>query len=365
MTDSNTPINQQAEVFDGNVVFDNVFILEKLDYDFTRSGQITISELNVVGIASFTNDVTFGGDITLDEITCRNADVTGIATVNTNLYVKGTISDSSGDAGSAGQLLSSTGSGTNWIAANTTSVANAINVGVNLNSDNSDQFVSFFGGTTGNLPNRVDAGLKYNPSTNILTTTVTTAQVAQNLTGTPTISVNAINASGTVTANAFSGDGSNITNIQAGQVVGNSIFVSGMIILWSGAANNIPTGFVICDGSNNTPDLRDRFVVGAGSAYSVGDNGGANSVTLSTAQLPSHNHSITDPGHVHSTSFDNKKYFPGGGSTTIGFGGAGGYPADIFSMNSQTTGISIANAGSGQSHENRPPYYALCYIMKT
>ena len=337
-------LREQAEVFDGNTVFDNVFILDTLDYDFKKSGTIEISNLQVVGVT------TFAGDISVDEITVRNVDVTGIATVNTNLYVKGTILDSSGDAGTSGQLLSSTGTGTNWIAANTTSVANAINVGVNEVSDNAEKFVSFFSGSTGNLPNQVDAGLKYNPSTNLLTTTVTTAQVAQNLTGTPSISVNAITASGSVTASSFIGDGSNLTNIQAGQVVGNSIFVSGMIIMWNSTVATIPTGFVLCDGSNGTPDLRGRFVVGhhpTNNDYDIDDTGGSESVTLTVAQMPS---------HKHDTTFDNKKYFPGGGSTSISFGGAGGYPADTFSM---------SNEGGGQSHENRPPYYALCYIMKT
>ena len=337
-------LRDQAEVFDGNTVFDNVFILDTLEYDFKKSGTIEISNLQVVGVT------TFAGDISVDEITVRNVDVTGIATVNTNLYVKGTILDSSGDAGVSGQLLSSTGTGTNWIAANTTSVANAINVGVNEVSDNAEKFVSFFSGSTGNLPNQVDAGLKYNPSTNLLTTTVTTAQVAQNLTGTPSISVNAITASGSVTANSFIGDGSNLTNIQAGQVVGNSIFVQGMIIMWNSTVATIPTGFVLCDGSNGTPDLRGRFVVGhhpSNNDYDINDTGGSESVTLTVAQMPS---------HKHDTTFDNKKYFPGGGSTSISFGGAGGYPADTFSM---------SNEGGGQSHENRPPYYALCYIMKT
>ena len=337
-------LRDQAEVFDGNTVFDNVFILDTLEYDFKKSGTIEISNLQVVGVT------TFAGDISVDEITVRNVDVTGIATVNTNLYVKGTILDSSGDAGTSGQLLSSTGTGTNWIAANTTSVANAINVGVNEVSDNAEKFVSFFSGSTGNLPNQVDAGLKYNPSTNLLTTTVTTAQVAQNLTGTPSISVNAITASGSVTASSFIGDGSNLTNIQAGQVVGNSIFVQGMIIMWNSTVATIPTGFVLCDGSNGTPDLRGRFVVGhhpSNNDYDIDDTGGSESVTLTVAQMPS---------HKHDTTFDNKRYFPGGGSTSISFGGAGGYPADTFSM---------SNTGGGQSHENRPPYYALCYIMKT
>ena len=262
----------------------------------------------------------------------------------------GALLDSSGDTGTSGQILASTGSGTNWIAANTTSVANAINVGVNEVSDNAEKFVSFFSGNSGNLPNQVDAGIKYNPSTNLLTTTVTTAQVAQNLTGTPTISVNAINASGSVTASSFIGDGSNLTNIQAGQVQGNSIFVQGMIIMWNSTVASIPTGFVLCDGNNGTPDLRGRFVVGhhpSNGDYDVDDTGGAEDVTLTIAQIPS---------HKHDTTFDNKRYFPGGGSTSISFGGAGGYPADIFTM---------SNEGGGQSHENRPPYYALCYIMKT
>ena len=344
-------LRDQAEVFDGNTVFDNVFILDTLDYDFKKSGTIEISNLQVVGVT------TFAGDISVDEITVRNVDVTGIATVNTNLYVKGTILDSSGDAGTSGQLLSSTGSGTNWIAANTTSVANAINVGVNLNSDNSDQFVSFFGGSTGNLPNRVDAGLKYNPSTNILTTTVTTAQNAQGLTGSPNITVGTLTAStttinGTLTATNLAGDGSSITNIQAGQVVGNSIFVQGMIIMWNSTVASIPTGFVLCDGSNGTPDLRGRFVVGhhpSNNDYDIDDTGGSESVTLTVAQMPS---------HKHDTTFDNKKYFPGGGSTSISFGGAGGYPADVFSMSNPSNGESVTN-------KNLPPYYALAYIMKT
>ena len=337
-------LRDQAEVFDGNTVFDNVFILDTLEYDFKKSGTIEISNLQVVGVT------TFAGDISVDEITVRNVDVTGIATVNTNLYVKGTILDSSGDAGTSGQLLSSTGTGTNWIAANTTSVANAINVGVNEVSDNAEKFVSFFSGSTGNLPNQVDAGLKYNPSTNLLTTTVTTAQVAQNLTGTPSISVNAITASGSVTASSFIGDGSNLTNIQAGQVVGNSIFVQGMIIMWNNTVATIPTGFVLCDGSNGTPDLRGRFVVGhhpSNGDYGVNDTGGAEDVTLTIAQMPS---------HKHDTSVDNTKLFPSNGQTSINFGGAGGYPATTFTM---------SNTGGGQSHENRPPYYALCYIMKT
>ena len=185
----------------------------------------------------------------------------------------------------------------------------------------------------------------------------------------------------------------NAGNLNAGTIpdarlANSSLFVTGMILMYTG--NSAPSGWAICNGQNGTPDLRDRFIVGAGSAYAVNNTGGAASVTLSTAQLPSHNHGLnnhthsfsattsnTNLSHDHDTTFDNKKYFPGGGSTSIGYGGAGGYPADVFSMSnalgdhnhtvSGTTGGNngtTANAGSGNSHENRPPYYALMFIMK-
>jgi len=203
------------------------------------------------------------------------------------------------------------------------------------------------------------------------------------------IKARSINISGDITGSSFSGSGANLTDIpdsaiaaltaskltgalpaiSGANLTGIEAFVQGMIILWYGNTSNVPNGFALCDGNNGTPDLRNRFVVGAGDTYNPDSTGGSSSVTLSESQLPSHTHtaSVTDPGHVHTTSFDNKKYFPGGGSTSIGYGGAGGYPADVFSMNSQSTGISVSNSstGSGASIENRPPYYALCYIMKT
>ncbi len=291
----------------GDSGFENVYIYGKLNYDF-KNDDITFG------------NATFTGDINLDEITCRNANVTGIATVGTSLYVQGKLFDGDGDFGTSGQLLSSDGTDLAWIDANTTSVANANNVGTNLNSTDADQFVTFVGSSSGNNPIRVDEGVKYNPSTN------------------------------TLKATNFSGDGSLLTNITTGQLQGAGIFVTGMIILWSGAADAIPTGFTLCDGNNNTPDLRGRFVVGhhpSNGDYDVNDTGGAENVTLTIAQMPS---------HKHDTSVDNTKLFPSNGQTSINFGGAGGYPATTFTM---------SNTGGGQSHENRPPYYALCYIMKT
>ena len=284
---------------DSDQQFENVYIYGKLNYDFDKDD------------LTFGN-ATFTGDINLDEITCRNANVTGIATVGTSLYVQGKLFDGDGDFGTAGQLLSSDGTDTVWIDANTTSVANANNVGTNENSTNADQFVTFVENSSGNNPIRVDAGIKYNPSTNRLT------------------------------AGSYAGDGSALTGIEA--------FVTGMIILWSGAADAIPSGFVLCDGNNNTPNLSGRFVVGYDASngdYDVDDTGGAENVTLTIAQMPN---------HKHDTTVDNAKLFPANGGTSINFGGAGGYPATTFTM---------STTGGGGAHENRPPYYALCYIMKT
>jgi microcystin-dependent protein len=129
---------------------------------------------------------------------------------------------------------------------------------------------------------------------------------------------------------------------------------SGGIIIWSGSSASIPSGWLLCNGSSGTPDLRNRFVVGAGSTYSVGGTGGN-----ADAIVVSHTHTLTDPGHAHT--------FTNGTQTTSGGAGSGGVYADstTVSTNSATTGITIASAGSSGTNANLPPYYALCYIMKS
>ena len=109
-------------------------------------------------------------DIDCQDISARNVNITGVTTVTSSLYLDGKLFDGDGDFGTAGQLLSSDGTDLNWIDASTTSVANANNVGINLNSTDADQFVAFVGSSSGNNPIRVDAGLKYNPNSNVLTT---------------------------------------------------------------------------------------------------------------------------------------------------------------------------------------------------
>jgi microcystin-dependent protein len=137
---------------------------------------------------------------------------------------------------------------------------------------------------------------------------------------------------------------------------------SGVILLWSGSVASIPSGWLLCNGTSGTPDLRDRFVVGAGSAYAVGATGGAASVTLTESQIPSHTHtgSAASAGaHAHTVPSGNGG---GGGAARTDTALAGALGTTTDGAHSHT--LSINNTGGGGSHENLPPYYALCYIMK-
>ena len=132
---------------------------------------------------------------------------------------------------------------------------------------------------------------------------------------------------------------------------------TGTIAMFGG--NSAPSGWQVCNGGaastgalqaivgSNVPDLRDRFIVGAHGSYSINTRGGANSVTLTTAQIPAHDHDIN--------------------VGTAG-GGGGGFVSDRDSEAAGTNGpdtVSIQNTGGGQSHENRPPFHALIFIIKT
>ena len=161
-------------------------------------------------------------------------------------------------------------------------------------------------------------------------------------------------------------------------------FTKGMILMWSGSITAVPDGWALCNGQNGTPNLMDKFVVGAGSSYTIGSTGGSATVSLTEAQLASHghtgnitlseggahSHSITVDGDNMTGSFNNgssysRMCFPDGGD--VGTNDSG---SRIFistgsgGAHSHTGTAAIQNAGSGEAHENRPPYYALAYIMK-
>ncbi|HBV97786.1 MAG TPA: hypothetical protein DEF36_12170 [Desulfotomaculum sp.] len=142
---------------------------------------------------------------------------------------------------------------------------------------------------------------------------------------------------------------------------------SGVILMWSGTEVSIPTGWALCNGQNGTPDLRNRFVVGAGTdgEYAVGDTGGEKTHALTINEMPYHGHAITvgsDGSHSH-TYIDGKA----SGDAQAGTGTYGGQTWDSRSTTSDGSHshtASATNTGGGATHENRPPYYALCFIQK-
>jgi hypothetical protein len=137
---------------------------------------------------------------------------------------------------------------------------------------------------------------------------------------------------------------------------GAGLVPSGCILMWSGSIASIPSGWYLCDGTNSTPDLRNRFVVGAGSTYAVNATGGS-----ADAIVVSHTHTatVTDPGHRHTVG-GSYGGTPGGGGIVQSLS-----EGAVFS-DTVTTGITVANSTEGVSgtNANLPPYFALAYIMK-
>ena len=151
----------------------------------------------------------------------------------------------------------------------------------------------------------------------------------------------------------------------------NHLVPPGAIIMWSGSINDIPVGWALCDGSNGTHDLRDRFIVGAGGSYNVGSTGGADTVVLNTNQIPPHKHGAGDlkadmaGSHRHTyTDWNYRKINVETGDSDYTRTGVDTYNTDSAGSHTHTISGDTADTGGGQAHENRPPYYALCFIMK-
>ena len=148
-----------------------------------------------------------------------------------------------------------------------------------------------------------------------------------------------------------------ITVKDTGSFKGYGTIPVGGIIMWSGTT--VPDGWALCNGQKSngvqTPNLCNRFIVGSGIEYNVGATGGAKEVTLTESQMPRHRHFYT--GDDQLWSVPDSKY-------DIGLEAeVGGYDAS-----SQTSGgariYKTSRTGGDQPHENRPPYYALAFIMR-
>jgi hypothetical protein len=145
-------------------------------------------------------------------------------------------------------------------------------------------------------------------------------------------------------------------------------FPSGGIIMWSGTIATIPSGWLLCNGSSGTPDLRNRFIIGAfsddsGTAKTTVTGSATQTGGTKDAIVVSHTHTatVTDPGHNH-TYETRTGTPPQSGNATACWNG-------VTSANTgtATTGITVANSteGSSGTNQNLSPYYALAFIMKT
>jgi hypothetical protein len=160
-------------------------------------------------------------------------------------------------------------------------------------------------------------------------------------------------------ADLISGTGTNVTVAGdltlTGTFTAGGVIPIGGIILWSGTIAAIPSGWALCNGQTvngrTTPDLRDRFVIGAGNFYAVGNTGGATNVTLTVPQLPPHFHTYQDVYFIDPSGFGG--FFPNFGINNIGGTGRSRY-TDSFT----------STVGSGQPVGILNPYFALGYIMR-
>jgi microcystin-dependent protein len=189
----------------------------------------------------------------------------------------------------------------------------------------------------------------------------------------------ALTVSGRVRADSAEFSSMAVTTLNSTSVSGYGTIPVGGIILWSGAVNAVPDGWALCNGTQNTPDLRGRFVMGGGGTRAVGVTGGAETVTLSIGQLPAHNHVVSgrtssDGDHSHMLPRNYADDGNGRGATTTE---QLGLWADSTSWSiTDTRGTAVAgnhshsftvdsaSTGSGQAIDKLPPFYVLAYIMR-
>lgn len=273
---------------------------------------------------------------------------TGVRDIIAPLVEKTYIVKNSTTGGNAIRVIGSSGTGV--------SIPNGVTASVYCDGIN---FYSTLTGTPGNFT--VNGNL----------TTTGTATITGVLNGTTAAFSGAISAvsptfTGVPTA-VTAAPGTNTTQIATTAFALANGIPSGAIVMWSGSIASIPSGWLLCNGSNGTPDLRDRFVVGAGSTYAVGNTGGS-----ANAIVVSHTHTFAgDALGAHSHTFTTNRTSKSGNATPFmlsdpnvgeNFNGQG-----TFGTSSATAGTptgTISTTGSSGTNANLPPYYALAYIMK-
>jgi len=281
----------------------------------------------------------------------------------------------------------------------TTVNSNTVNIGDNIITLNSDETgtPSQDAGITIERGTSANKSLVWTESTDkwsVGSETFVAGTFEGNLTGNITAtsgtnSLNAITVSGTSSLAAVTVSG-NLTDKDG---VTGGVIPSGGIIMWSGQTSAIPTGWYLCDGNNGTPNLTNRFVMGAGTSNET-TTGGTNSLALAETNIPSHTHSFstttgsngshthtgttnTTGAHTHTLNAGGTAYpqsSPNQGnqlgvanaSATTSSAGAHSHTLNVDSAGSHTHSVSgtTGSTGSTTAFDNRPAYMALAYIMK-
>lgn len=186
----------------------------------------------------------------------------------------------------------------------------------------------------------------------------------------PDGSITLIPAPGVVTEEGTPVNANNLNKLEQGlktHEADNVHIPKGLISMWSGLLSEIPAGWVLCDGQNGTPNLTDRFIMGASTDETINKTGGANTVALTVAQIPAHTHTGTAASagaHTHTY----RGMLGSGNDAGSGYGSNAMGAVNTSSAGTHTHSVSVSGGGSGKStgeaHENRPAYYTLAFIMK-
>jgi hypothetical protein len=295
-----------------------------------------------------------------------NSGIIGVPSGTSTLFLGNTVSNTVFFGGNASNIYMANVNSTTTIAGNVTAGGNIVTGGSITATGNVTGGNIVTGGSitaTGN----VTGG-------NIVTSGSITATGNINLSGNLSAGGNTVLSgnlsaggntvlSGNATA-ATAANGTSTTQIATTAFVADAIvnrIPAGVITLWFGSIISIPAGWALCNGASGTPDLRNRFIVGAGSTYAVDAVGGsANAVVVDHTHLATSG--VSDPGHAHS-------YTSPSGTDNGGISGGSVVDTTVSSTTGTAfTGITVAttvaNAGSSGTNANLPPYYALAYIMK-
>ena len=168
-------------------------------------------------------------------------------------------------------------------------------------------------------------------------------RVALSWTGDGKVGINKIGANDTLDVNG---------GVTATTFTGNGVIPGGGIIMWSGAVNRIPSGWALCNGGNGTPNLQNRFIIGAGDSYNPNDKGGATQVKLVAGNLPPHTHNYYDI--YYSERSGNNSYY-------------GSHDSDSDNNPFAYQFLRTSESGNGLNStpfDILPPYYALAFIMR-